>query len=111
MSLDSSVPTFLKFQKPQTPRNKKYIEFIKKLPCCLCAFNHLSDPHHVPATGQGAMGMKTSDFRAIPLCHKHHVEAHQHGKKTFFKKYNVDAELMIEQLNKMWERIMRENER
>lgn len=97
MSLVNIVIT--SFPKPKTIRDKKYLSFIKSLRCCVCGFKPMSDPHHVPEKGHGAKGMKCSDYRAIPLCHLHHTEYHQHGRETFAIKYDLDYEQLIGFLN------------
>ena len=41
------------------------------------------------------MGLKGSDYRAIPLCsglQGHHRMCHDIGKKTFYEKYNIDVQ-------------------
>lgn len=63
------------------------------------------DPHHVPLKGHGKKGGKTDDTRAIPLRHDKHVETHNMGRESFAKKYGLDYELLIAQLNKKWEEI------
>ena len=99
----NSANTSLKFQKPVTIRNKKYIEFIKSLRCCVCGFKSPSDPHHVSLEGHGAKGMKCSDDRAIPLCHLHHVEYHNTGRQTFATRYDLDYEKLISYLQRYYE--------
>jgi hypothetical protein len=58
----------------------------------VCGFTP-SDPHHVFT---GGMGTKCDDNLAIPLCHKHHTELHNNGKKSFAAKYNINYQEAIE---------------
>ena len=87
-------------------RDKKYLDWIKSLPCVVCLskhYYHISEPHHIPLKGNSGKGTKTDDTRAIPLCNNHHSEYHQHGRDTFSIKYNLDYEESIERLNKIYE--------
>jgi hypothetical protein len=69
------------------------------------ADDHQSNPHHVPEVGKGMMGGKTSDRRTIPLCTLHHVEYHNSGRETFSAAHNIDYELVISRLNKIYEEV------
>ena len=94
--------------KPHRERDKKYLEFIRECPCIACLvtteFNIIEcDPHHVNEKGKGGIGTKCSDYRAIPLCHAHHVEVHQVGRDSFADEYGLDYETVISRLNKIWE--------
>ena len=51
--------------KPSTPRNKKYLAWIRTLPCCLCGRPQDVQAHH---SESGGMGIKGSDYSALPLC-------------------------------------------
>jgi len=62
------------FQKTKPFRSKKYMDWVKTLPCCYCLTNG-SDPHHVTGLGSG-MGTKNSDATCIPLCRKCHTLLH-----------------------------------
>lgn len=90
------------FWKQKTPRDKTYLEWIKRQPCCVCNSRLPSDPHHVPEDGNSAKGMKCSDYRALPMCHLHHQEYHLIGKKTFAIKYNIDYNSVITELNERY---------
>ena len=83
-------------------RNKKYIEWIRLLPCLIC-LKTPSDPHHVPLKGHSGKGTKTDDTRTIPLCHLHHVEYHNSGRDTFSTEHRLDYESTIKRLNTAWE--------
>ena len=53
--------------KPKTYRNKKYLDFVRSLPCSYCFLPAPSDPHHVSLNNKG-FGMKVPDTQVIPLC-------------------------------------------
>lgn len=79
--------------KHKTFRSKKYLAFVRSLPCsilndpCGCAGQVV--PHHVDG---GGVGMKCSDALTIPLCHGHHMEHDARGKKTFYELYFTTRE-------------------
>jgi hypothetical protein len=81
--------------KIKTIRDKKYMEWIKTLPCIICQRNTPSDPHH---TKTGGKGIKACDYTCVPLCHKHHVEIHTVGTRTFQRIYDVDFDTVCERL-------------
>lgn len=93
----------MNLQKQKPVRSKKYLDWIKVLPCIIC-FKPNAEPHHIPKDGNSGKGTKTDDIRAIPLCHIHHVEYHNNGKQSFAQKYNLNYEYIIERLNKIWEK-------
>lgn len=66
-------------------RSPSYLEFIRSLPCVICRGR--SEPHH---TSKAGVGMKGSDYKAIPLCHGHHMECHTKGALTFQEKHNIE---------------------
>jgi hypothetical protein len=86
--------------KQKTVRDKKYISWLKTLPCLLCGKE--SEPHHVNVKGFGGKGIKTADQRSIPVCHEHHMEIHNNGRDSFATKYNLDYENIIQRLRKVY---------
>ena len=48
------------------------------------------------------MGLKCSDYRAVPLCRDHHSHYHQVGKVSFWGFWKIDPEKIIEKLNTIW---------
>ena len=65
--------------------------------CCVCGGN--AEPHHVRSVGSGG-----SDLTCVPLCRRHHTEAHQSGKSRLQAKYSVDLELINEIMVDKYER-------
>lgn len=68
-------------QKNKTERDKKYLVWLRSQPCIRCS-NPYTEAHH---TSSGGMGIKGSDYDAIPLCHNCHMAVHQkYGKQGFW---------------------------
>jgi len=65
--------------KPEKPyRSKKYLAFIRKIPCDIC-WQH-SEPHHIRRSYWGAGGnQKPHDYVAVPRCRKHHSTDYEDG--------------------------------
>lgn len=80
----------MKCPKPIREVNKKFLEFIKTQPCCVCGSK--SEPHHTRSVGSGG-----SDMSCVGLCRQHHAEVHQIGKSRFKGKYGFD----LEQVNRI----------
>lgn len=75
----------LAFPKPVRIEDPDYIRFVKRQPCLL---HHIAaDAHHVIPRSVGG-----SDYRTVPLCRKHHDEAHR-SRERFEAKYRVDLNL------------------
>ncbi len=60
--------------KPQTYRNKKYLDWIKTKPCVACGAP-ADDPHHMTVAGTGVRG---SDYFTLPCCRAHHDDMQLH---------------------------------
>ena len=89
------------FPKQKRIVNEEYKIWIRSLPCFITG--RQAEAHHCSKTGHGSMGSKTDDTRCIPLSHEKHTELHQSGAITFAKKYNLNYENIIKQLNQIWE--------
>jgi len=80
----------MEIKKKKRYVNKKYIEFIKKQPCCVTGHQWgAQDPHHTKSRGSGG-----SDLTCVPLIHRLHVECEQIGNKTFQKKYDINFKVI-----------------
>ena len=77
------------FHKPKTYRSKKFLQFVRTLPCCVNNAQCMGDIiyHH---TSIGGTALKGPDLESIPLCHYHHDEHDRLGKVSFYKKYLLD---------------------
>lgn len=94
-------------QKNKTPKDKKYLKYVDSRGCCVgeihggCSGQVAA--HH---TSTGGMGMKSSDYETIPLCHGHHrgytKSAHNMGKRNneFYEYYGIN---LLEEINKCME--------
>jgi hypothetical protein len=79
----------VKFPKPHTPRDVKYLKFIRSLPCQKCQSTYYVNCHH---TETGGMGLIGSDYSAIPLCRECHCGIHQkHGKAGYWEESELKA--------------------
>lgn len=67
-------------QKVTTERDRKYLDWIRSLHCVVCQ----GRPVHAHHEGKRGIGIKASDYDAIPLCENHHRERHQIGQKSFW---------------------------
>ena len=60
-------------------KSKKYLDFVRTLPCCHCG-TLPAEPHHIIGIGDGAMGRTASDLHTMPLCRSCHSEVHKDPK-------------------------------
>jgi len=79
----------------KTPRNPKYLAFVRSLPCCATGSTWEVQAAHVRIGSGAGIGMKPSDFRAVPLIASAHHDQHQHGERTFWKLTGMDPEAAI----------------
>lgn len=66
----------MSFFKDNPIRNKKYLNWIDSLDCCLCeapADTH----HHIIGIGDGGTGTKACDLLTMPVCTGCHVLFHR----------------------------------
>ena len=69
----------------------KHLSFIRRTYVCAAwKSGECEGPNHAHHVTAGGMGMKCSDFDAVPLCARHHQILHDSGKQTFEAKYAVD---------------------
>lgn len=72
-------------QRQPREKSKKYLDYIRSLPCCICDDNTTTEAAHIRVGsiehGKANTGMqeKSSDRWAVPLCGKHHREQHAGG--------------------------------
>lgn len=81
----------------ESDRDETYLDFIRQKSCLVCRRPPRSHAHHTRGLvrGSGGTALKPSDYLAIPLCAEHHHEIHQRGVFTFQKKYRLDLEVKI----------------
>jgi hypothetical protein len=79
------------FPKPVTYRNEDYLGYVRGLPCARCGRSGAVAAHQ-RCLGGGGMGLKPSDYHAVPLCWECHGEEHR-GAKTFWE--GVDLKMLV----------------
>jgi hypothetical protein len=83
--------------KQTAERDDDYLVFIRSLPCTACG-TAPAYAHHHPAAGHSSVGLKTSDYRTLPLCLVCHDQVHRIGRSSFWG--DLDAvESLIARLN------------
>jgi hypothetical protein len=94
--IDKSVLTV---SAPRRYRNKEHLRCVTLQPCLLCARNP-SDAHHLRFVQPRALGRKTSDEFAVPLCRIHHRAAHRAGdERAWWKAAGIDP---LKIARKLW---------
>jgi len=96
--IDKSV---LAVAAPRRYRNREHLRFVAKQPCLVCG-RKPSDPHHLRHMQPRALGRKTSDGFAVPLCRAHHRAVHRTGDEAaWWKASGVDP---LKLARKLWRR-------
>lgn len=72
--------------KQKTPKSPKYLKYVRTLPCVVTGKSPV-EAHHLIGHHEGGMGMKSSDYYAIPLSPEIHRELHDHGWRTWEDRY------------------------
>ncbi len=82
--------------KPKRERSKSHLDFIRQLPCVMCAVEGRATPPrsvdaaHVSFLGDKGFGSKVSDHFAAPLCRDHHSDQHANPpEKTWWVRSGV----------------------
>lgn len=76
------IPPYLSFAKALRTglvgriEDRKYLDWVKTLPCCGCDAQ-ADDPHHLYSRGFKGMGTKVPDYWTIPLCRPCHDNLHR----------------------------------
>tara|TARA_R110002110_G_scaffold393274_1_gene606948 strand:+ start:369 stop:647 length:279 start_codon:yes stop_codon:yes gene_type:complete len=64
--------------KQKSFRSKKYLAFVRTLPCSICGTDQDVVAHHlIGVGGMGGMGTKAPDNFTLPLCAEDHSKIHQ----------------------------------
>jgi hypothetical protein len=71
-------------------RNRRHLDWIRTLPCCVPGCQRPCIPHHVRTAANSGTALKPPDTETVPLCHEHHQELHDKGRITFQRKHAVD---------------------
>ena len=73
-----------------TFRNRDYLAFVRAQACCVTFSTYGVVAAHVRIGGDGGMGLKPSDYRAVPLTELEHRRQHAVGERTFWRDAGVD---------------------
>ena len=66
------------YAKPVTYHDKKYLAYIRQIPCKYCY--RRAEPHHVRRHRWGAgTGKKPHDYVTVPRCRDHHGPQFEEG--------------------------------
>lgn len=72
-------------------RDRKYLNFLHTQPCLFCGeLGEGNCGHHLKACKSGGVGLKAPDNHTVPICWVCHLELHNHGEKTFLKKWGME---------------------
>jgi hypothetical protein len=94
--IDKSV---LAVSAPRRYRNKEHLRYVTLQPCLLCG-RKPSDAHHLRFVQPRALGRKTSDEFAVPLCRIHHRAAHRASdERSWWKAAGIDP---LKIARKLW---------
>jgi hypothetical protein len=96
VKIDKSM---LKFGELRRHRDKTHLRFVSLQPCLLCGRTP-SDSHHLRFPQLRALGRKTSDEFAVPLCRTHHRQNHQVGDEvSWWERSGIDPIVVA---NRLW---------
>ena len=96
----------------KTFKDRKYLEWIRTLPCLLCKAGYYShsrevQAHHLlkPYDGVRGMSLKANDKNVIPLCYHHHAMLHTKfgDEYKFFTHFGLPASFGKDWAKKLWE--------
>jgi hypothetical protein len=82
-------------KKNQTPRNEKFLAWVRGQDSCVSRDYANVVTHHVRMYGWGGMGIKPSDYRVVPLTHAEHLRLHHHGEASFWEEVGIDPRSVI----------------
>lgn len=88
-----------KRQKPRKSDSRPgmsadHLALIRKLPCCVTGRVPAGEAHHLKATGERGMGLRSTDRWAIPMAHEPHMEVERAGSRNelaWFTARGIDA--------------------
>ena len=97
-------------QRRGPDRNPAYLAWVRTLDCVVCQARSSGsvwiEAAHTKVLGPKAMGQKTSDFSAIPLCYQHHQVNpdcyHRLGERAFAFRHGLDLGALVHTLNDLY---------
>jgi hypothetical protein len=76
--------------------SEKYLELVRRMPCCVCMAPPRSDPHHIVLrNGIKGFNRKVPDVWAIPLCRFHHDEIQTIGSEAWDERHGCQKEFAL----------------
>ena len=86
-------------QREPRQHDKRHLDFIRSLPCCICGgidteAAHIRTASLMDGKRETGGGEKPDDKWAVPLCGAHHREQHSMNEMAFWKRYNIDPFLL-----------------
>jgi hypothetical protein len=83
---------------PRDPREEDpaYLAWVRTQPCCVCGDDTTVEAHHVRVASivdgklQTGLSRRASDKWALPLCGRHHREAHSQNESVFWASRGID---------------------
>jgi hypothetical protein len=94
--IDKSV---LALALPRRYRDREHLRHVAQQPCLVCGRNP-SDPHHLRFVQPRALGRKSSDEYAVPLCRIHHRLVHRVGNEAaWWAEAGIDP---VKVASKLW---------
>jgi ERF superfamily len=84
---------------PRRYRDRDHLRYVALQPCLVCG-RKPSDPHHLRFAQPRALGRKSSDEFAVPLCRIHHRLVHRVGNEAaWWQEAGIDP---IKVARKLW---------
>lgn len=99
LSNNAPVGSLMKADPPA--RDKKYLAAIRRLPCLICGTVPCREAAHVRMSFN-TFGRKPSDYRTIPMCHRHHMQQHERGERDYWNFVGLDPLPIVEELNRAY---------
>ena len=98
-------------QRRGPDRNRAYLAWVRTLACVVCHARSSGsvwiEAAHTKVLGPKAMGRKTSDFSAIPLCYQHHQvnpdSYHRLGERAFASRHAINLGELVRRLNHLYQ--------
>ncbi len=95
----------LALAKPKRERSRAHLDFLRQLPCVMCAVEGRATPPrsvdaaHVSFLGNKGFGSKASDRFAAPVCRSHHADQHANPpEKTWWARTGIRIRDLCEAL-------------
>ena len=98
----------MQIKKTVFKRDKKYLDYIRSLPCAICKTRARSQAAHVRYIAPCGTGLKPSDNFTVPLCALCHSDQHNHGEENWWVDKKIDPKIVTDVLFDLYNRF--ENE-